>query len=201
MAELHVVGEIIGAQDYSLPSLFCKYTFDTGGNFRLLQGHTAGQTHCDMPPVRLSRLLTDCPPYMARSLTDTLWHAQEGEAATLSHPIDVHYAVKGIDGWPRLRLEVYGMDQYGRIELAGYGCCIVPTSPGTHELRCPTWRPCGTLREQFWTFFLGGTPRLKHTEVISSSADRFRLQTEPAGDVLLRLSVLPKDLARYGVIC
>ena len=69
--------------------------------------------------------------------------------ALLAHPLDVHYAVKGIDGWPRLRIEVYGVDSYGRIELAGYGCCIVPTSAGTHELRCATWRPCGTLREQF----------------------------------------------------
>ena len=121
--------------------------------------------------------------------------------ALLSHPVDVHYAVKGIDGWPRLRLEVYGVDRYGRIELAGYGCCIVPTSPGTHELRCSTWRPCGTLREQFWTFFLGGVPRLTNKELIASPTDRFRLQTEPGGDVLLRLTVLPKDMQRYGVIC
>ena len=69
--------------------------------------------------------------------------------ALLAHPIDVHYAVKGIDGWPRLRIEVYGVDVYGRVELVGYGCCIVPTSAGAHELRCATWRPCGSLREQF----------------------------------------------------
>ena len=123
--ELHIVGEIVGASDYELPSLFCKFNFEVGGNFRLLQGITSGQTHCDMPP--------------------------EGEAANLTHPIDVHYAVKGIDGWPRIRIEVYGVDQYGRIELAGYGCCFVPTTAGTHELRCATWRPCGTMREQFWS--------------------------------------------------
>ena len=69
--------------------------------------------------------------------------------ALLAHPVDVHYAVKGIDGWPRLRIEVYGVDVYGRVELVGYGCCIVPTSAGAHELRCATWRPCGSLREQF----------------------------------------------------
>ena len=120
--------------------------------------------------------------------------------ALLAHPLDIHYALKGIDGWPRLRLEVYGVDVYGRVELAGYGCCIVPTSPGTHELSCPTWRPTGTLREQFSTFFLGGAPRLKQKEVITASTDRFRLQTEPAGEVRLRLSVLPKDMARYGVL-
>ena len=79
--------------------------------------------------------------------------------ALLAHPIDVHYAVKGIDGWPRLRLEVYGVDSYGRVELAGYGCCIVPTSAGTHELRCRTWRPCGSLREQFSSAHTTPIPR------------------------------------------
>lgn len=175
MAEVHIVGQLVGASDFPLPNVFVKYSFEAGSNFRLLQGHTAGQTHCDMP--------------------------QEGEMALLAHPIDVHYAVKGIDGWPRLRLEVYGVDAYGRIELAGYGCCIVPTAAGTHEMRCATWRPCGSMREQFSSFFLGGGPRLKHKELITSASDRFRLQTEPAGEVLLKLSVLPKDLARYGVLC
>merc|ERR1712216_1017018 len=120
-----------------------------------------------------------------------------GEMALLAHPIDVHYNLKGIDWWPRMGLEVYGVDEYGRVELAGYGCAIVPTSPGTHELRCATWRPTGSLREQVTTFFLGGGPRLKHKEVITDTSDRFRLQTEPAGDVLLKLSVMPKDLERY----
>jgi B9 domain-containing protein 2 len=123
MAELHVVGQLVGATDFPLPSVFCKFAVEVGSNFRLLQGATSGQTQCDMP--------------------------QEGEMALLAHPIDVHYAVKGIDGWPRLRIEVYGVDSYGRVELAGYGCCIVPTSAGTHQLRCATWRPCGSLREQF----------------------------------------------------
>ena len=59
----------------------------------------------------------------------------------------------------------------------------------------------GSLREQFSTFFLGGFPRLKQKEIITAPTDRFRLQTEPAGEVLLKLSVMPKDFARYGVLC
>ena len=49
-------------------------------------------------------------------------------------------------------------------------------------------------------FFLGGGPRLKQKEIVTAQADRFRLQTEPSGEVLLQLSVMPKDLARYGVL-
>ena len=175
MAELHLTGQLVGASDFPLPSIFCKYSFEAGSNWRVLQGVTSGQTHCDSPT--------------------------EGETAVLAHPLELHYAVKGIDGWPRLQLEVYGVDSFGRVELAGYGCAIVPASAGTHEISCATWRPCGTAREQFSSFFLGGVPRLKHKELIASPVDRFRLHTEPAGEVHLRISVLPKDMARYGVLC
>jgi hypothetical protein len=68
--------------------------------------------------------------------------------AVWAHPLDVHYSIKGIDGWPRLYVEVWGIDGLGRYEIAGYGCCIVPTSPGLHELTCRTWRPHGSMREQ-----------------------------------------------------
>jgi hypothetical protein len=52
MAELHIVGQLVGAADFPLPSAFCKFSFEAGSNFRLLQGQTAGQTQCDMPAVR-----------------------------------------------------------------------------------------------------------------------------------------------------
>lgn len=216
MAEVHVLGEIIGASGYDFTSLFCKYTFEAGSNFRLVEGQISGQTHCDMPMVRAAaeipfRPASDpgpipCPSVPLHTASPILTRcggaaSQEDEMAVLTHPLDVHYAVKGIDGWPRIRLEVYGVDRYGRVEIAGYGCCLVPTAAGTHELRCSTWRPCGSMREQFKTFFFGGAPRLKFKELITTPDDRFRLQTEPAGDVLLRLSVLPKDMARYGVLC
>ena len=57
------------------------------------------------------------------------------------------------------------------------------------------------VRALFAAFFLGGGARLKHKELVTAPTDRFRLQTEPSGEVLLKLSVLPKDLARYGVLC
>ena len=75
--------------------------------------------------------------------------------AVWAHPLDMHYSIKGIDGWPRLYVEVWGIDSLGRYEIAGYGCCIVPTSPGLHELSCRTWRPHGA------PWHLHGAP--KHT--------------------------------------
>lgn len=173
MAELHLVGQVLGGSGFPLQSLYCKWSLEAGSNFRVLQGVSHGQTQCDYPNAE--------------------------EMAVWAHPLDVHYSLKGVDGWPRLQLEVWGVDSFGRCEIVGYSCCIVPTSPGVHDLRCLAWRPAGSLREQLSAFFLGGMPTLKHKEVITQSVDRYRLTTETTGEVHLRLSVLTKDFAQYGV--
>mmetsp|Transcript_6196 Transcript_6196/g.20320 ORF Transcript_6196/g.20320 Transcript_6196/m.20320 type:complete len:186 (+) Transcript_6196:33-590(+) len=102
MAELHVVGQVLGGSGFQLDNLFCKWFIETGSNFRLLQGLTGGQTHCDYPNA--------------------------DEAAVWGHPIDVHWTLKGIDGWPRLQVEVWGVDQFGRCELGEH-------SPGLPTVR------------------------------------------------------------------
>mmetsp|Transcript_6197 Transcript_6197/g.20329 ORF Transcript_6197/g.20329 Transcript_6197/m.20329 type:complete len:104 (+) Transcript_6197:33-344(+) len=53
MAELHVVGQVLGGSGFQLDNLFCKWFIETGSNFRLLQGLTGGQTHCDYPNVHI----------------------------------------------------------------------------------------------------------------------------------------------------
>jgi hypothetical protein len=40
-----------------------------------------------------------------------------------------------IEGWPRLEFVVRGQDKHGRNQVAGYGSVLVPTTPGTHEVR------------------------------------------------------------------
>ena len=204
MAELHVFGQVVGAGGFSLPSLFCKWSIEAGSNFRLLQGLSKGQTQCDQP--------------------------NDDEMAVWAHPVDVHYSTKGIDGWPRLCVEVWGIDTFGRYEIAGYGCCVLPAASGHHQLKCLTWRPIGSAgqrvssaappgptarrppatrartpshtrasthaRARAAAFFLGGTPTLKHSNVVSAPSDRFRLHTETCGEVLLELSVITKDFQR-----
>lgn len=52
MAELHVIGQLLSAQSFEFPGLFCKWTLEAGPSFRALQGLTSGRTHCDVPNVR-----------------------------------------------------------------------------------------------------------------------------------------------------
>lgn len=104
-------------------------------------------------------------------------------------------------GWPRLHLQVWSQDSFGRCQLAGYGFCHVPSSPGTHQLDCPTWRPLGSWREQLARAFVGGGPQLLHGDAIYSGADRYRLHTAAGGTVHLELGLLLRHFDRYGVEC
>ncbi|XP_039366912.1 transforming growth factor beta-1 proprotein-like isoform X2 [Mauremys reevesii] len=70
MAEVHLIGQIVGASGFPSSSLFCKWGIHTGGAWKLLSGLREGQTQVD--------------------------HPQLGDVAYWSHPIDVHFATKGL---------------------------------------------------------------------------------------------------------
>eukprot|EP01137_Pigoraptor_chileana_P016609 Opistho-2@73624 len=173
MAELHIIGELVGASGFPSTNLYCKWGIVTGAAWRCLEGQVAGQTQVDTP--------------------------RDAICAKWSHPIDVHFATKGIQGWPKLHFQVWHLDGYGRSELYGYGFCHVPTSPGFHEVDCVTWRPAGNLMEQISAFFLGGGLQLKSPDLVYNGADRYRLRTVAMGNVHLQLSVILRNFEKFGV--
>lgn len=72
MAEVHVIGQIIGGSGFPESSLFCKWKVQMGSAWRVLQGDSEGQTQVDDP--------SDEP------------------MANWCHPIDLHFATKGLQG-------------------------------------------------------------------------------------------------------
>lgn len=114
--------------------------------------------------------------------------------------------------------EVHQVDKYGRSELAGYGFCNVPSTPGHHHISVPTWRPRGRLpkkyiilecavknlmlgsaRDRFRQFFLGGSTQLTEANLVCSSEDRYQLSTESMGTVLVELAVVLRNFKSQGV--
>ncbi|XP_056395043.1 B9 domain-containing protein 2 isoform X2 [Hyla sarda] len=160
MAEVHIIGQIVGASSFPQHSLFCKWGVHTGGAWKLLSGTVEGQTQVDNP--------------------------QNEDMAFWSHPIDIHFATKGLQGWPKLHLQVWHQDSFGRNELYGYSFLHIPSTPGTHTLLSPTWRPLGTWQEQISQMFVGGGPQLKSPNLIYGGADRYRLQTTAMGQMARR---------------
>lgn len=164
MAEVYIIGQISGASNFPSKSLFCKWSIHAGtcncyserlansrskqcytlfvhigGGWKLISGVKEGQTQIDDPAY--------------------------GNFTCWCHPVDVHYATKGpqginsyvhdaskgyfidtyfvVTGWPKIHVQVYHYDKFGRSQIYGYGFCHIPTTPGTHKLECHTWRPVG----------------------------------------------------------
>lgn len=91
------------------------------------------------------------PPQSSHAPTQTFCRRSTSPLTNSLRPfflVDVHYATKGIQGWPKIHLEVWHHDTFGRSEIYGYGFCHVPTSPGMHRVEVVTWRPVGTLFQQ-----------------------------------------------------
>lgn len=52
MAEVHIIGQILGAEGFKDRNVFCKWGIVAGSNWDLLEGTDQGQTQVDHPPVR-----------------------------------------------------------------------------------------------------------------------------------------------------
>uniref|UniRef100_A0A914UJ60 B9 domain-containing protein 2 n=1 Tax=Plectus sambesii TaxID=2011161 RepID=A0A914UJ60_9BILA len=175
MAEVHIIGQIEAGYQFPDSRLFCRWEIQIGGGWRLLGGVREGQTQTDLPEMN--------------------------DVAHFCHPIDVHLATKTIQGWPKIYIQVWHYDVYGRQELYGYGFCHVPTSPGEHVVECPTWRPAGGFREEMMQKFVGGGLQLRSMEAIYNSTDRMKLKTIAMGTVALRLGVILRNFDKFGIEC
>ena len=226
MAELHIVGEIVGASGFEERNLFCKVRRVPVPSSRPVAPSRPRERSKNKPspPAPVSTTHPEPSPdaYVPNTFVNSqwgveagsMWDVVEGEAGgqthccyppegepsvVWSHPVDVHYAAKSLVGWPKMWFQVWHMDEHGLKDLCGYGFCHVPTGPGMHEVEVCTWCPEGSPLEKLQAFFIGGKPRLKYEEVIHSPGDRFRLATRAAGVIKLQLGVCVKDFDKYNV--
>ena len=226
MAELHIVGEIVGASGFEERNLFCKVRRVPVPSSRPVAPSRPNERSKNKPspPAPVSTTHPEPSPdaYVPNTFVNSqwgveagsMWDVVEGEAGgqthccyppegepsvVWSHPVDVHYAAKSLVGWPKMWFQVWHMDEHGLKDLCGYGFCHVPTGPGMHEVEVCTWCPEGSPLEKLQAFFIGGKPRLKYEEVIHSPGDRFRLATRAAGVIKLQLGVCVKDFDKYNV--
>ncbi|CAH8436004.1 unnamed protein product [Heterobilharzia americana] len=173
MAELHCFGQILYAHGYPEKDLFCKWGIKSGIAWRLIEGIAEGETQVDCPLV--------------------------GEKAYFCHPIDLHFATKGLQGWPKLHFQVWHHDWVGKNELYGYGFCHIPTSPGNHQVVVPTWRPVGSVLDTLVSRLVGGGPHLRRPDIVYDPTDRFLLQTESMGYLTIDLNVILRNFDKFGI--
>ena len=115
MAELHIIGQLLHAIDFDEPNLFCKWSIQFGGNWKHVEGLTEGQT-------------ATCREKLDKTL------------CTFAHPIDLHLACRGIQGWPKIHVEIYAVNALNKCWPVGFGFAYVPTRPGAHSVEISTWK-------------------------------------------------------------
>jgi B9 domain-containing protein 2 len=173
MAEIHIIGQIVGATEFDKDDLFCVYSVNKGRNWVHVSGEEKGETQVD----------------------------ERGEDGmnVWAHPIDLHYSTSVCIGWPKIVLQVWFQDKYGRNDFAGYGVVNIPTQSGMFDLVCEIWRPVGTLLDRITEMLMGGTYQLKDDSILWSGEDRKKLTTITVGRVHLHLNILLRNFSKYGV--
>lgn len=196
MAEVHILGELSGATGFEDASLFAKWRFSSGPNWRLLEGFSDGQTHlCAASDSQQDYDILANNGEFSDQDTTTFERSHHW-----SHPVDIHYATRGIHGWPKLELQAWGVDWLGKCNIAAYGFMAIPSVAGRHKLTCATWRPVGDLRRRLIDSLTGYRMHLVDpSDILSGGANRHAIQAQSVGTVWAEFSVILKGFEGFGL--
>ncbi|KAJ1400839.1 putative B9 domain-containing protein [Ochromonadaceae sp. CCMP2298] len=182
MPEIHYVGQVLSGRNITTDhteGAFCRWRLEHGKAWNHLGGDLQGQTQVAYCSIN------------------------EREQLPFGHPIDIHFAAAGLQGWgaPRVTVQCYRLDWHGRRILAGYGFAHMPIAPGPHRLEVHLWRPIGTPEQELVSFLLGHAPALITPDPIYESAwkERCRLLTVAAGSVCIDVFVVTRHMKKQGM--
>jgi hypothetical protein len=167
--QVHIIVKMAYAKDFECETLYAKYTFKAGYNWSLVAGSEIGETF--------------------QAGVDYTLHAP------LEQPIDLNYAAKSVRGWPKMMVEVWGVDSSKKSHLCGYGVMTIPVQSGHHKITIHCWRPVTSYSDKV----LGTYPELEHKDILLSSQNRYGLKSESAGTVHVEVDVILKDFQLHGV--
>ena len=83
MAEVHLIGELVGGSGFPSGNLFCKWGLAVGGAWKVLEGLQEGQTQVDHPQVSPHA----CLGALVTLKLSNMFALQDGDCAKWSHPI------------------------------------------------------------------------------------------------------------------
>ena len=72
---------------------------------------------------------------------------------------------------------------------------------GHHKLKCVTWKPIGNWRQRIRSYFVGGGPILRNSDIIYTGPDRYRLTTVAMGTIHLQLDIVLRCFDKFGIEC
>lgn len=147
-------------------------------------------------------------------ISGSLWKFIEGESegqtssdsnrldtkSIFAHPIDLHLSTRGIQGWPKLSVEIFSVNSLKQFYPVGVGFTYIPTKPGLHKINIVTWRiaPITFFDSVKEKFFTGGFTIVKK-DLIISGIERYKISTISSGSVNVELSLVFKHFRKYNI--
>jgi len=174
-----VTGQIESGRYEGLDSLYCRYTFSFGEDWRVVRGVEEGITQMST----------------ARGTA-----ADAGRLCVWNFPIDVTFKATGVHGWPQVVLSIYGSDFAGRSDMIiGYGAVHLPLTPGRHELFVRTFRPiAASLLGRFQSWLMGKRPEFRDTHFPSKGEGRDVTRVQSFGCVKIVVDVTLQGMEELG---
>eukprot|EP00698_Gefionella_okellyi_P006675 TRINITY_DN16023_c0_g1_i1.p1 TRINITY_DN16023_c0_g1~~TRINITY_DN16023_c0_g1_i1.p1 ORF type:complete len:241 (-),score=5.81 TRINITY_DN16023_c0_g1_i1:54-776(-) len=166
-AIVYMFGQLEGATKFEGQEIWCRWSITTGECWRHDRGEVDGTTQTALPD---------------RDSGFSIW----------AHPIMVSFKTATMIGWPKIEVQVWAVDRWGRQQFCAHGMCYLPTQLGESKISFDCWRPKPERSEFHLSYFLGANPMVKSTDLVTGteSMHRQRLRTISAGKIHLRLNVV-----------
>lgn len=183
MAELHIIGDISSGLDFGGGRFFCGFEIIGGSGWNAVEGTTSGCTHI-------------------------MSSSSEDDEIPWNFPIDAHFSFTNVQGWPKLSVQVWKLDEYGRKDIAGYGMAYLPMpASGEQKVEILTWKPLywspnffSRLTEYLRNLLMGASPVLRDNALIHRNDERFKLHTIGAGKVIVSFRLLCRGMRKIGLV-
>ncbi|KAJ3223773.1 B9 domain-containing protein 1 [Chytriomyces hyalinus] len=175
-----VTGQIESALYPYFDNLYCKYHFKYGPDWVVVSGLEDGLTQ------------------MARASTSATFSQAMYSSGAFSRtcvwnfPIDVCFKSTNPFGWPQLVVCVYGLDDFGRDVVRGYGA--------VHVLYIPTVVPRATTPfNGFLSWATGRVPEYLDPNFIAQSKGREVTRVKSQGALKIVLDIATKEIDKFGL--
>lgn len=171
-----VSGQIERADFGPKEDLYCRYSFHFGPDWTIVSGLHTG----------LSQTARKSP-----------FNCEDG--IVWNFPIDLTFRSTNAFGWPRIAINVYGVDVLGRDVLAGVGSCLIPPVGGVHTVDVDTYVPLSSSVLNDWlSWLLGNQPEFFDSKFVSQGEGRDVTRVRSTGRVRLKINVLTKGMQAVG---
>lgn len=173
-----VTGQIEAGRYEGLDSLYCRYAFTFGEDWKVVSGVEEGITQLS---------------------TASGSSGDQGLLAIWNFPVDVTFRATGAHGWPQIVISVYGNDSFGRSDaIIGYGATHLPIGSGRHELYVRTFRPLASSLLRFRSWMSGMRPEFVDSLFPSKGEGRDVTRVQSFGAVKLQLDVTTQGMEALG---